>query len=194
MCVVAYFLFACSIFLLSQISTPSTPAGVYFLAVFVNGACIGAALNYTLSHLLYQTPASTHYITISLLATFRGFGGSFGGSIGGGFFTRILKNGLEKGFRENGGLEGREDLVRRLGSPTMVKNLKGIESTIAVESYARGLKGLLLAGAILALAMVFVQAGTGWRPGAEIEESKGRGAGCGTGSEDEWEEGLEQGV
>lgn len=194
-CVLGYFLFSCTLVLLSQITRKSTPAWSYFLSVFVNGLCTGASLNYTLAHLLYQTPASTHYITISLMATFRGFGGSFGSAIGGGLFTRILRDGLEKGFEENGGLAGREDLVRRLlGSPALVKSLHGSEKAVAVESYTASLSGLLLAGAGLALVMVCMQAGTGWKHGAEKEEAEERDAETGSVAEEEWEEGMEQGV
>ncbi|PSS27452.1 hypothetical protein M430DRAFT_79706, partial [Amorphotheca resinae ATCC 22711] len=119
--VIAYSLFVCTLLLISQISNPSTLPAFYFLAVFINGCCTGAALNYTLAHLLHQTPPSTHFISISLLATFRGFAGSFGSAIGGGLFVRLLKSGLEEGFEQHGGLEGREELVRRLlGSPALV--------------------------------------------------------------------------
>jgi hypothetical protein len=193
--VIAYFLFSCTILLISQISTPSTPPALYFLSVFTNGLCIGAALNYTLAHLLHQTAPSTHFISTSLMVTFRGFAGSFGSAIGGGYFTRMLKDGLVKGFEDNGGLEGREDLVRRLlGSPALVKTLNGVERVIAVESYAESLRGLLLAGSCLALAMVFVQSGTGWKHGVEKGENE-RMVRNGAGAEDdEWEEGMEQGV
>lgn len=130
------------------------------------------------------------------MSTFRGFAGSFGSAIGGGLFTRTLRDGLEKGFEENGGLAGREDLVRRLlGSPALVKALKGSERAVAVDSYTASLKGLLVGGAGLALAMVFVQAGTGWNPGAEKDEDEERGTEGVSGTEDEeWEEGMEQGV
>jgi hypothetical protein len=194
--VIAYSLFVCTLLLISQISNPSTLPAFYFLAVFINGCCTGAALNYTLAHLLHQTPPSTHFISISLLATFRGFAGSFGSAIGGGLFVRLLKSGLEEGFEQHGGLKGREELVRRLlGSPALVKTLTGIEKVVAVKSYVGSLKGVLLAGAILALAMVFIQAGTGWKGGVEKEETEERVVGNGLGAEnEEWEEGMEQGV
>lgn len=195
---IAYCLFSFTLVFLSQICKLSTPPWLYFLSVFVNGLCTGAALNYTLAHLLYQTPASTHYITISLMSTFRGFAGSFGSSIGGGLFTRTLRDGLEKGFEADGGLAGREDLVRRLlGSPALVKTLKGTEKLIAIDSYTASVRGVLLAGACLAFGMVFMQAGTGWRQGAEKEEVEQQDATRGSEAEDEdedWEEGMEQGV
>ena len=130
------------------------------------------------------------------MATFRGFGGSFGSAIGGGLFTRILRDRLEKGFEENGGLAGREDLVRKLlGGPALVKSLQGSERAVAVESYTESLEGLLLAGAGLALVMVCMQAGTGWKHGAEKDETEERDAGSGSeAEEEEWEEGMEQGV
>ncbi|KAH7356496.1 major facilitator superfamily domain-containing protein [Rhexocercosporidium sp. MPI-PUGE-AT-0058] len=192
--IVSYFLFTCTLVTLSQIANPSTPAPLFLLNVFVNGICVGAALAYTLAHLLHLTPTSTHFISTSLLTTFRGFAGSFGSAIGGGLFVRILKAILEKGFEDNGGLKGREDLVRRLlGSPALVQTLKGVEKRIAVAGYVGGLSQLFVAGAGLALVMVLVQAATGWKGAEEINN----------GSEvehlidvddEEWEERMEQGV
>ncbi|KAH6674209.1 major facilitator superfamily domain-containing protein [Halenospora varia] len=199
--IVSYLLFAGSLLILSQISTPTTPAPLYFICVFLNGFCTGAALNYTLAHLLHLTPPSTHFITTSLLTTFRGFAGSFGSAIGGGLFVRVLKSSLEEGFEEHGGLEGREDLVRRLlGSPALVKSLKGMDRKIAVAGYVASFKALFTAGVGLALIMVFVQAGTGWKAPEDLSKKEVRAQeesaliGNGRGVEDEWEEGMEQGV
>jgi hypothetical protein len=155
-------------------------------------------LNYSLAHILHLTPPSTHFMAASLLTTFRAFAGSFGSAIGGGLFVRVLKARLETGFAENGGLEGREELVRKLlGSPALVQVLTGMEKKIAVESYVGSLNQLFAAAGGLALVMVFVQAGTGWKAGKdEVDETgndteeEGR-----IGVEDEeWEEGMEQGV
>jgi hypothetical protein len=166
------------------------------LGVFVNGLCIGTALNYTLAHLLHLTPPSTHFISTSLLTTFRGFAGSFGSAIGGGLFIRVLKSGLEEGFENHGSLHGREDLVRRLlGSPALVKSLNGWEKSVAIQSYEGSISRLLLAVVGLSLVMVFVQACTGWKSGAGKEERQDGDVGNGVGAEDEeWEEGMEQGV
>lgn len=70
---------------------------------------------------------------------------------------------------------------------------------VAVDSYVGSLEELLLCGAGLALCMVLVQAGTGWKQGEVVKKedrsvigsdiSNGREA-----EEDEWEEGMEQGV
>ena len=194
--IVTYFLFAWTLFLLSQISNATTPAWAYFLTVFVNGLCTGSALNYTLAHLLHLTPPSTHFISTSLLTTFRGFAGSFGSAIGGGLFVRVLKAQLEEGFEEHGGLEGREGLVRKLlGSPALVKTLKGVEKRIAVQSYEIGLKQLFVAGAGLAVIMVIVQAATGWTSGdtgKEVVEDR-RDQERLLIEDEEWEEGMEQG-
>jgi hypothetical protein len=87
-----------------------------------------------------------------------------------------------------------------LGSPALVKKLKGAEKMVAVDSYVGSLKQLLLCGAGLALCMVLVQAGTGWKQGVVVKEEDDRGVvgsevGNGRGAEDEeWEEGMEQGV
>lgn len=169
---------------------------LYLLSVFFNGLCTGAALNYTLAHLLHLTPPSTHFISTSLLTTFRGFAGSFGSAIGGGLFVRVLKNGLEEGFDNHGVLGEKENLIRRLlGSPALVKTLHGFEKDVAVRSYVGSLRHLFFAGAGLSLLMVFVQAGTGWTSGSKEEKGRGLEVGNGLGAEDEeWEEGMEQGV
>lgn len=181
--------FAATEAVISQISIPETPTWVYILVVFLNGLSIGAALNYTVAHLLHLTPPSTHFMSTSILNTFRGFAGAFGSAIGGGLFVRTLKSGLEIGFEENGGLAGRDDLVRKLlGSPALVQSLEGIEREVAVASYVWALKVLLASGAALSLGMAVVQAGTGWKAGAEPEEEFNR---AGEDGED-WEENLEQ--
>ena len=89
---------------------------------------------------------------------------------------------------------------RLLGSPALVKTLEGEAKTVAVDSYVGSLKQLLLCGAGLALCMVFVQAATGWKQGELVKGVQDQGLvgnqiGNGRGGEDEeWEEGLEQGV
>ncbi|KAH6722540.1 major facilitator superfamily domain-containing protein [Leptodontidium sp. MPI-SDFR-AT-0119] len=192
--IVSYFLFACTLATLSQIANPDTPAPLFLLNVFANGICVGAALAYTLAHLLHLTPTSTHFISTSLLTTFRGFAGSFGSAIGGGLFVRVLKATLEKGYAKHGGLEGREDLVRRLlGSPALVQTLKGVEKRIAVAGYIGSLKQLFVAGTGLALIMVLIQAATGWQGAEEIEEG-GETEHLIDVDDEEWEEGMEQGV
>lgn len=199
--ILSYVFFALTLLVLSRISTLSTPPPLYFLTVFVNGLSTGAALNYTLAHLLHLTPPSTHFISTSLLTTFRGFAGSFGSAIGGGLFIRVLKGSLEKGFEAHGGLEGREELVRRLlGGPALVKGLEGIEREVAVGGYVTALRVLFTAGVGLALVMVAVQGLTGWKKGVEeigkvTEEDERNVVGNGRGMGDEgWEEGMEQGV
>ncbi|TAQ87369.1 hypothetical protein B7494_g4305 [Chlorociboria aeruginascens] len=187
-CIISYLFFALTLTIISKISIPTTPTAAYIVTAFLNGICTGSALNYTLAHLLHLTPPSTHFISTSLLTTFRGSAGSFGSAIGGGLFIRVLKKGLETGFEEHGGLkiDGRKDLVRRLlGGPAFVKELEGVERTVAVDGYVRALRVLFMAGAGLAMVMVLVQAGTGWK-GKEDEEVIG---------EDEvWEEVLESAV
>ncbi|KAK3687068.1 hypothetical protein LTR37_019182 [Vermiconidia calcicola] len=166
---VVYALFPLTLVALAFMSTEYSSPTLYVLVVFACGAVTGAALNYNLAHLLHLTPPSTHYIATSLLATFRGFAGSFGSAIGGGLFTRRLRTSLEQGFAERG-LRHREDLVRRLlGSPALVENLSGEDREVAIAGYEDALKALFLAGAGLALIMVFVQAGTGWKSPAEKE-------------------------
>lgn len=112
---------------------------------------------------------------------------------------RVLKARLEKGFAENGGLEGREELVRKLlGSPALVQALEGVEKRVAVDSYVMSLNQLFVAAGVVALAMVFVQAGTGWKAGKEEQSESGneeQEEEERIGIEDEeWEEGMEQGA
>jgi hypothetical protein len=161
--VVAYALFPLTLIALAALSTEHSSPVLYVLVVFACGAATGASLNYNLAHLLHLTPKSTHYIATSLLATFRGFAGSFGSAIGGGLFTRALYHSLEHGFAE-AGLRHKEELIRRLlGSPALVEQLGGIEREIAIQGYQDALRTLFLAGAGLAVLMVLVQAGTGWK-------------------------------
>ena len=85
---------------------------------------------------------------------------------------------------------------RLLGSPGLVGGLEGVERMVAKSGYEVGLKSLFMAGAILAFAMVAVQAGTGWKIGGVGDVKEG-----GRGEEEsilveeeEWEEGLERGA
>ena len=171
-CILAIALFSGTEYVLSQVSNTETKAWAYFLLTFINGAGTGASLNYTLAHLLHLTIPKTHFITITLLGTFRGFGGTFGSTIGGGIFQRILKATLETGFAEKG-LQGRAELIRELlGSPASVSSLSGAAHEVAVNAYMAALKGVFIAGGVLSSLMIIVQAGTGWTAPTEEEESE----------------------
>jgi len=184
--VISTTLFTITIFIISQLSSPVTPAVYFLFAIFANGLCAGAAINYALAHLLHITPPSAHFISTALLNTFRGFAGSFGAAIGGGLFVRVLKSSLEAGFEENGGLKGKTQLVRRLvGAPALVGGLKGIDRKVAIGSYATATTKLFLSAALVAAFMILMQAGTGWKAVKDVEEVV---------VDDEWEEGLEQGA
>ena len=179
-------LFTISIFIISQLSSPDTPAVYFLVAIFANGLCAGAAINYALAHLLHITPPSSHFISTALLNTFRGFAGSFGAAIGGGLFVRILKSRLEAGFEENGGLKGKRELVRRLvGAPALVGGLRGVDRKVAIGSYEAATGKLFLSASLVAALVILVQAGTGWKAAKEVDESV---------TEEDWEEGLEQGA
>ncbi|KAK5131870.1 hypothetical protein LTR08_000537 [Meristemomyces frigidus] len=168
-CLVVYALFPLTLVAIAFLSTEHSSPTLYVIAVFACGAVTGAALNYTLAHLLHMTSKSTHYIATSLVATFRGFAGSFGSAIGGGLFTRTLRTSLTENFAKEG-LPHKDALIRQLlGSPAMVRELKGVDKVVAITGYEDALRVLFLAGAGLAVMMVFVQAGTGWRKPKEEE-------------------------
>ncbi|KAF7197060.1 Vacuolar basic amino acid transporter 1 [Pseudocercospora fuligena] len=163
---VGYGLFPVTLAVLAALSKECSPAWAFILVVFLCGLMTGAALNYNLAHLLHITPKETHYVATALLATFRGFAGSFGAAIGGGLFTRTLDTSLKSRFADQG-ME-RAALTRRLlGSPALVEQLDGVEKQIAIAGYQDALKLLWLSMALIAVAMLFVQAGTGSRGDAE---------------------------
>ncbi|CAJ2503007.1 Uu.00g104010.m01.CDS01 [Anthostomella pinea] len=179
---ICFGLFGASLLALSFASTPETPLALYVTIVFVNGLFTGAALNYTLAHVLHLTPPDTHYVATSLLGTFRGFAGSFGSAIGGGIFARTLRGSLEDGLRAidgdgSGGGNGelgreRRELVRKLvGSPTLVYN-GGLEEdvrAVAVRGYVDALRTLFQAAVVLTVVVLVIQAATGWKgPGDKV--------------------------
>ncbi|KAK2615688.1 hypothetical protein N8I77_002426 [Diaporthe amygdali] len=175
-CIVSIFLFGLALFGLSLTSNASSPAWLYVLIITFNGFCTGAALNYTLAHILHLATPETHFITTSLLATFRGFAGSFGTAIGGGIFTRSLRENLTAGFLKLDGTAGlsprRVTLIRRLlGSPNFVFNgyLSNAEREVAVKGYEAAFNVLYTSAAALVVLVLLVQAGTGWTAPANQE-------------------------
>jgi hypothetical protein len=164
-----------SFLLIATISTPTSSVVGYVAAVFYNGFCAGALLNYSLSHVLHLTLPQTHFIVTSLVAMCRSFASSFGSAVGGGVFSRVLKQHLETrfaGHRTPDGGEPIESLIRRLlGSPALVSQLHGFEKEVAMEAYQRALQTLFFAGFLLAVIMAFFQAGTGWTAPAPSSSS-----------------------
>lgn len=168
-CIISIFLFGLALFGLSLTSNAGSPAWLYVTIICLNGFCTGAALNYTLAHILHLATPDTHFIATSLLATFRGFAGSFGTAIGGGIFTRSLKGHLTAGFER---LDGTVDLsprrvtlIRRLlGSPNIVFNgyLSDAEREVAVKGYEAAFSVLYTSAAALVVLVLSVQACTGW--------------------------------
>lgn len=164
---ISFGLFAVTMYGLASVGYPDVSAAVMSVAVCLNGLATGAALNYTLAHLLHLSHPGTQFVTTSLMGTVRGFGGSFGTAIGGGIFYRMLKKGLEKGFANlEGGLnEKRMELVRKLlGSPEDVYHggLSVEEKAVAIDGYAGASRGTWAAAAVLGVVIVLVQLGTGW--------------------------------
>jgi hypothetical protein len=166
-CIISFVLFAFTLFIISRLSSLSSSTTAYIGAIFLNGLCTGAALNYTLAHILHLSLQETHFIVTALLATFRGFAGSFGSAIGGGIFARLLQSSLQQGFKDRG-LSGKKELIRQLlGSPARVSSLTGEDKEVAIAGYVAALQGLFVAASGLALIMVLVQAGTGSREPVE---------------------------
>ncbi len=171
-------LFSTAIFALAFVSNAAALAGVYIAVVFLNGLCTGAALNYTMAHLLHLSSPDMHFITTSLLSTFRGFAGSFGTAIGGGVFNRTLRDALTAGFErlDGGGAldKAREKLIAVLvGAPAAVWKegvLNVAERQIAVAGYERALSVLYLSAAAACVLVLVLQAGTGWTAPAEEKE------------------------
>jgi len=173
-CLVIFALFPVTILLLACVATDTSPVWAVVLVVFVNGLFTGAALNYTLAHVLHLVLPEVRFIVTSLLATFRGFAGTFGSAIGGGIFVRALRASLERGFEEHG-VTGKKDLIRKLlGSPRVVRQLSGIERAVVVKGYIDALKALWFSAVVLTCFMWFVQAGTGWSAPKMSEEEEDR--------------------
>jgi len=142
------------------------------LCVLVNGFTVGAAMNYTLAHVLHLTLPETHFIVTALIATFRGFAGSFGSAVGGGIFGRALSASLRHGFKQRG-MDDENDLIRRLmGSPALVSTLKGAEKEVAIQGYTDAIRTLWLAAAGMAALTIFIQVGTGWRGPKRAEDEE----------------------
>jgi len=174
-CQVIFAVFPVTLALLAVVASDASPTWAVVLVAFANGLCAGAALNYTLAHVLHLVPREVQFIVTSLLATFRGFAGTFGSAIGGGVFARALRASLEKRFADYG-LEGKEGLIRNLmGSPRLVRQLKGIERVVAIKAYVDAFRALWWSAAFLAFAMWFVQAGTGWAGPKKHEDEEEEG-------------------
>ena len=176
-CLVSVAAFGVAIFGLSVVSTAAVGAGVYITVVFLNGFATGAALNYTLAHMLHLAEPEDHFIATSLLTTFRGFAGSFGTAIGGGVFLRTLRSVLSEGYEKLDGeglSKGRLQLITKLiGSPALVYggDLSDAERAVAVAGYEAALKVLYQCAAAVCLLVLVIQAGTGWTaPVSEEEE------------------------
>ena len=170
---ITYILFAATLFVVAQLSTSGSEIWVYVIALFANGFSTGAALNYTLAHVLHLTIPITHVIVIPLISMFRGMSGSFGSAISGGLFARVLRSTLKADFKYRG-FKGKEQLIRQLlGTPALVNSLHGAEKEVAVDGYTTAVKTLFVSGSILALIAAAFQAGTGWTaPKAETEDDE----------------------
>ncbi|TQV93911.1 hypothetical protein V2A60_003932 [Cordyceps javanica] len=166
--------FGFSLFLMGLVAAPSASTPLLVTVVLLNGLATGAALNYSLAHVLHLSHKDTEYVSTSLLGTFRGFGGSFGTSIGGGIFFRYLRQSLTAGFAELEGYHGRHEysltpnharlVTRLLGAPGLVfsDELNAEEQQVAINGYSGATRGVWHVAALLTVAVVAVQAATGW--------------------------------
>ena len=171
--VISLALFSFSFLLVAEFSTAEVTAPFYVGLVFLNGLFTGAAINYTLHHLLHLVAPENHFVATSLLGTFRGFAGSLGVAIGGGMFARMLKSLLQEGFNDIHDGQDRRNLVLELiGSPATVfyGGLTSKEHEIAVHGYIAALKCVFTGAFILSVLVVAVQAGTGWKGAVPEEE------------------------
>ncbi|KAK4229652.1 major facilitator superfamily domain-containing protein [Podospora fimiseda] len=181
--VLSLFFFGVALLALGFESNTAAKWEVYVGIIFVNGLFTGAALNYSLAHLLHVSEPEMHFIVTGLLATFRGFAGSFGTAVGGGVFGRTLKGALREGFELlDGGMlgEGREKLITVLGgSPAKVWEegfLTVAERDVAVWGYEKALEVLYKSAAGICVMVLAMQLGTGWtapvvKDEEEIEEA-----------------------
>lgn len=167
--IISLCLFAGSLYGLSLSASPEPSVMLFILAVLVNGLTTGAGVNYTLAHTLHLSHDDIRYVSTSLLATFRGFGGSFGTAIGGGIFYRLLRDKLVSGYLELDGGTALAPERRRLisslaGTPGLVfgGGLNESERQVAIQGYAAASSGVWRAAALVGLGVVIVQAATGW--------------------------------
>ena len=175
-CLVSVLSFSLSMWALSLVAEPNASLATLVVTVMASGLATGAAVNYTLAHLLHHSHDGTQYITTSLLGTFRGFGGAFGTSIGGGIFTRLLQGSLADGFQFLDGGDvlspERKRLVSQLlGAPELIfgSALTPEDRQVAVDAYSSASRGVWQAAAALGLIVLVLQAGTGWK-GPQKEE------------------------
>ena len=183
-----FLFFALTEALLSHLSIPTSPLPLYLTASFLNGFCAGAILNYTLAHVLFLTPSSTHVIVIPFIAMLRSLAGSFGSAISGGIFLRSLTSSLQSGLKSiDLPAERKAELIKRLiGSPGLVWKLPTEAlRQVALGAYVDAYRSMFWAGTAMALGMAVVQAGTGWRaPKEEKEEDQEEGMGVQGNGED----------
>ncbi|PHH73039.1 hypothetical protein CDD80_4086 [Ophiocordyceps camponoti-rufipedis] len=183
-CLIALAIFSASLLGLAIVAAPRAALTPLITLVFINGFATGAALNYTMAHLLHLCHPDTAYIAASLLTTFRGFGGSFGTSIGGGMFYRFLRRSLTRGFLA---LDGGQHLSpahnalipRLLGMPELVLHggLSGEEQKVALNGYAGAIGFVWMAAAIMMLLVMAAQAATGWTAPEPLTAADGEAGG-----------------
>lgn len=169
---VCFVIYSALHFTVGVLSVPHSSMTFYVVVLFFNGFAKGAALNYTLAHLLHVTEAKHHAIVIAINTMFRNLSGAFGSSVSGGIFLRALQKSLTEGFID-ADRKPDEELIRQLlGRPMLVQKLQGIEKQIAISGYTYSLQRLYYFGAILVLFMLVLQASVGWTSPSGDDDQK----------------------
>jgi hypothetical protein len=163
-CIIVMASFAVSLLVVSRLCTSNSTVAWYMLNVFVNGACTGAALNYTLSHVFYLNLPETHFIVNSLMSTYRGFASSFGSAIGGAIFSRVLIFSLGREFKRRGLVEKHDLFQKLLGSPALVASAVGGEKEAIIRAFVTAFKVLFIIASAFSLVVILVQACVGRTP------------------------------
>jgi hypothetical protein len=161
-CIIIRASFAISSLVVSRLCTLNSTVAWYMLNLFVNGACTGAVLNYTLSHVLYLNLPDAYFIVNSLMSTYRGFASSFGSAFGGAIFSRVLIFSLEKEFKRRGLVEKQDLFQKLLGSPALIASAVASEKEAIIRAFVTAFKVLFIIASAFSLVVILVQTCAGW--------------------------------
>ena len=118
----------------------TTPILLFTVGIVINGFTTGALLNYNLAHLLFTTEPHERAIATSVLAAFRGLGGTLGSAAGGSLMIRILERTLNELFLQhgNGDISDQDHaLISKLrGRPALVWEQVGWRREAGITAYS----------------------------------------------------------